>query len=110
MTDDLYDVADAEKAVCVQELPLAIVGEIRCQNAVGGALPTLIFAGGAGLGGGTVASRVVDIGNIICVIVCDLLVDFVGRFNSCTVVLINLHVVIMGMHGLIIRWLREVFV
>lgn len=50
--DDLGDVADAEELVGVQELALPVVGEVWGKNAVRGALPALVFAGGAGLGGG----------------------------------------------------------
>lgn len=55
--DDLGDVADAEELVGVEELALAVVGEIRGQNAVGGALAALVFASGAGLGVAVAFSR-----------------------------------------------------
>lgn len=52
--DDLRDVADAEELVGVEELVLAVVGEVRGEEAVGLALPALVLACGAGRGGGAV--------------------------------------------------------
>lgn len=50
--DDLGDVADAEELVGVEELVLAVVGEVGGEEAVGLALAALVLAGGAGRGGG----------------------------------------------------------
>ncbi|PON48152.1 hypothetical protein PanWU01x14_239400 [Parasponia andersonii] len=49
LPDDLGDVADAEELVRVEELPLRVVGEVRGENAVRGALPALVLACSASL-------------------------------------------------------------
>lgn len=77
VADDLDDVADAEEAVGVQELALAVVGEVGGEDAVGGALPALVFAGGAGLGGGAVAA-VVNVIGIVVVIGVDIIIIILG--------------------------------
>lgn len=49
--DDLGDVADTKQFMGIEELPLAIVREIRCENAVRCTLPTLVLACRASLRG-----------------------------------------------------------
>nr|GMC55716.1 hypothetical protein VITISV_031739 [Ipomoea batatas] len=50
VADDFGNVANTEKLVGVEELALAVVGEIRGEYAIGGALSALVLASGAGLG------------------------------------------------------------
>ena len=54
--DDFGNVAYAKQLMGIEELSLAIVREIRGENAVRSALPTLVFAGSTSLGGGAVAN------------------------------------------------------
>nr|GLL17825.1 protein YLS9-like [Ipomoea trifida] len=50
VADDFGNVANTEKLVGVEELALAVVGEIGGEYAIGGALSALVLASGAGLG------------------------------------------------------------
>lgn len=58
--DDFGDVSDAEQFMGVEELALAIVRKIRCENAVSSAFPALVLTSSASLvvvvvvGGGVV--------------------------------------------------------
>ncbi|CAN0881672.1 hypothetical protein LINGRAHAP2_LOCUS14369 [Linum grandiflorum] len=55
--NDLGDFSDTKKLVGVEELTLAIVREVRSENAVRGALPTLVFACSACRGGAVANPR-----------------------------------------------------
>lgn len=54
--DDLGNVADTKQFMGIEELSLAIVREIRGENAIGSALPALVFASCTSLGGGGAAA------------------------------------------------------
>lgn len=97
--DDLDDVADAEEAVGVEELGLAVMGEVGGEDAVGGALAALVLAGGAGLGGGAVAARLGRGGS------------GVGRSRREGLVVVvfewsfgGVQNVVGGLHGLLYEW------
>ena len=49
--DDLANIANTKQFMGIEELSLTIVREIRGENAVRSALPALVFASCAGLGG-----------------------------------------------------------
>lgn len=69
--DDLGDVAHTKQFMCIKELALAIVREIRGENAVRSAFPALVFASSASLcvavafGGGSINGGIRWINNII---------------------------------------------
>lgn len=105
VADYLHDVANAEQTVGVQELALAVVGEIRGEDAVGGALTSLVLASGAGLGGGAVAAGVGE-GDSTTRCTCDVVLVVVsgvvcnGSKITLFVVSIVVHDnVVVGLHG-----------